>query len=314
MRYLRNFEGIRPATREKVRQALEQLDYRPNPIARALRTNTGNRILLFLHEISEAGPSSIALAATTRAREFGFIVEVIPLESTDAAAIRSIVDTVDQAYTAGVLAFAPTPALEELFSLIRFTAPVLVERNGNGFDADTLHDDVEPAMDLLVAHLHHLGHRRLFLINGPEQWYSAQRRREGARRAAKNLGLEIVGEEFGDWSARSGSEIAAGDLRDATAVIAANDEMAIGAISSLAARGFRVPSDISIVGFDDIRLAAYTNPPLTTIRIDFSASGRLAIDRLLSLISPDVPRGVGEAIGRAFVPRQSSGPAASDHP
>jgi DNA-binding LacI/PurR family transcriptional regulator len=286
-RYIRGFEGIRPSTREKVRTAIEELEWRPNPVARALRTSTGNRILLFVHELGESGPSNIIIAATTRAREAGYVLDVVPLDAMDAEASEATLASVDQSYVAGVLAFAPTPQLAELFDRFPFSVPVLREVNGDGFDGPRAQADLEPGTIALVEHLFELGHRQIFLINGPERWFSSRKRRRAAVQTAHARGITIVGEGFGDWSAGSGHRIAQADLGAASAVVAANDEMAIGAIAALHSRGIRVPDQVSVVGFDDIRLAAYTVPALTTVHADFGASGRFAVDRLLQVIAGD---------------------------
>ncbi|MFC6022882.1 LacI family DNA-binding transcriptional regulator [Plantactinospora solaniradicis] len=314
-RYVRGFQGIRPPTREKVRAAIEELEWRPNPVARALRTSTGNRILLFVHELGESGPSNIIVAASTRAREAGYVLDVVPLDATDAEASEATLGSVDQSYVAGVLAFAPTPQLAELFDRFPFSAPVLREVNGDGFDGPRAQADLEPGTIALIEHLYELGHRQIFLINGPEQWFSSRKRRQAAVETARARGMAVVGEGFGDWSAESGHRIAQADLGAATAIIAANDEMAVGAIAALNSRGIRVPDRVSVVGFDDIRLAAYTVPALTTVRADFRASGRFAVDRLLEVIAggPARDNELVEPAPPALIRRASAAPVRT-HP
>ena len=297
VRYVRGFEGIRPVTREKVQRAISELAWHPNPVARALRTSTGNRILLFVYELDEAGPNRIILAATKRAREAGYVLEVVPMDASNPAASRAVLASIDQTYVAGALALAPTEQLAELFDELPFSPPLIREVNGDGLEGPSAQGDIEPGIVEVVEHLYELDHRDLFLIDGPGAWFSARKRSIAATRTARELGMRIVGRAEGDWSAGSGHEVGQGDLAGATAIVAANDEMAIGAMSALRERGIRVPDDVSITGFDDIQLAAYSAPSLTTVRVDFSASGARAVDRLLSLI-----QGEEAEVGRAIVP------------
>jgi len=308
-RYIRGFEGIRPSTRQRVQSAIEELAWRPNPVARALRTSAGNRILLIVEELGETGPSNIILAATKRAREIGYVLEVIPLDATDRAASKAALAATDQGYVAGVLAFAPTQHLVDVLDEFPFTAPVLREVNGDGIEGPHAQLDREPGTIAVVDHLFELGHRDLYLINGPDEWFSSRKRRTAAIERAAELGMRVAGEGAGDWSAPSGYGLAQADLRGATAIVAANDEMAIGAISALDVKGVRVPDEISVVGFDDIQLAAYAIPALTTVHVDFRASGHLAIDRLLHMIGSlpeDAP--LPEPVPPVLVTRASTAP------
>jgi LacI family transcriptional regulator len=120
-----------------------------------------------------------------------------------------------------------------------------------------------------------------------------------------------VGVVHGDWTARSGYEaISALPARlDFTAVVAANDQMALGALLALRERGVRVPEDVSITGVDDIPDAAYFSPPLTTLRVDFVAQGRRAVEHLLARIAQREPAD-DEALISQLVVRRSTGTAA----
>lgn len=311
-RYVNGFEGMRERTKDKVRDAIDELQWRPNPVARALRTSTGNRIVLFVHELSETGPSNILLAATKRARQFGYVLEVVPLDANDAEASESVLSTVDQNYVAGVLAFAPTSQLAELFDRYHFSAPILQEVNGDGLEGAHAQVEQEPGTIEAVTHLRDLGHHRLFLINGPTGWFSSQKRRLAAIRTAQTLGMQIAGEAEGDWSALSGYRAAANGINGATAVVAANDEMALGALSALSASGLHVPSDVSIVGFDGIELGAYSLPALTTVQVDFRASGQLAIERLLRVLKV-VDGPLPPPVPNALIIRGSTGPVRDPH-
>ncbi|CAM5687429.1 putative Lactose operon repressor [Streptomyces afghaniensis 772] [Streptomyces afghaniensis] len=127
-----------------------------------------------------------------------------------------------------------------------------------------------------TEHLLDLGHRTVHHLAGPERWFAARDRREGWRSALTARGTEQPAVLVGDWSAASGHEAgrALAADGDVTAVFAANDDMAIGVIRALTEAGRRVPDDVSVVGFDDVPVAAYVTPPLTTVRQPFDAVAR----------------------------------------
>jgi DNA-binding LacI/PurR family transcriptional regulator len=141
-----------------------------------------------------------------------------------------------------------------------------------------------------TEHLLALGHRTVHHLAGPQRWYAARDRLRGWRAALDDHGRDVPAVVRGDWSAPSG--YAAGrrlaEDADVTAVFAANDDMAIGLIRALTEAGRRVPEDVSVVGFDDIPVSAFVNPPLTTVRQPFDAVAQEGLKRLVHAIeNPD---------------------------
>jgi LacI family transcriptional regulator len=168
----------------------------------------------------------------------------------------------------------------------------------------------EAGVELMIDHLASLGHRRFFHIAGPDGWLAALGRSRAYESALHSRGLHSVGQAVGDWSARSGFEAAQRIPLDAgiTAIVAANDQTALGAISALEQRGIEVPRDLSVVGFDDIPESQYFRPPLTTVRFDFAQQGRTVIDRLLARIDDATSAPLAEAAQPIIVIRASSAP------
>ncbi|MBT2551759.1 substrate-binding domain-containing protein [Arthrobacter sp. ISL-5] len=162
----------------------------------------------------------------------------------------------------------------------------------------------------LIEHLASLGHQRFLHIAGPTTWSAARNRSRAYEAAIAEQGLQSEGIVFGDWSASSGyesmSRIAA-DLQ-ATAVVAANDQMALGAMLALSEQGISIPGDVSVTGVDDIPEAAYFSPPLTTLRVDFAAQGRAAVQELLGQINR-TPRPYGDVLASELITRRSTGRA-----
>ena len=140
---------------------------------------------------------------------------------------------------------------------------------------------------LAVHHLLDLGHREIVHLAGPPDWAEARAREDGWRQEMAAAGLRPAEPVHGDWSAdygyRAGSRIAADTA--VTAVFTANDQIAIGLLLALHEAGRRVPQDVSVVGFDDEPAAAYLVPPLTTVRQDFAAVGRRAIQTITAAIA-----------------------------
>ena len=140
---------------------------------------------------------------------------------------------------------------------------------------------------LATRHLIELGHTEILHVTGPMNRTEARARQDGWRSEMLAAGLRPVQSLSGDWTAGSGFAVGAQIVarEDVTAVFAANDQMALGILRALCEAGLRVPQDVSVVGFDDIPEAAYLIPPLTTIRQDFPAVGRRAIEVLQAAIT-----------------------------
>jgi len=307
-RLLKGYEGIRPDTRDRVDEAIRELGYRPNLTARSLTTGRSHRIAALTHEITQVGPSKILEGATMAARDAGYLLDVITLDAHDPAAIRESIDLALQFDLAGVLALSSTDEVTNAVKNSTFRVPIYL---ATGHDrSPTESPPVESGLYAVVRHLADLGHRDLVHIAGPSTWVGARNRTREYEAAVVALGLHSQGVIHGDWSARSGYEAIASwpDQLPATAFVAANDQIALGAILALNERGYRVPDDVSVTGVDDTPESAYFSPPLTTLRIDFSAQGSDAVQQLLALIDgveppPPSPR------RPELIVRRSTGPA-----
>jgi len=307
--YLRGHAGFRPETRSRVEQALAALNYRPNRTARALATRTSYRIAALVSELLEVGPGKTLQGAADRAREAGYLLDVVAINPRDVGSLNRALELVSSDEFAGVLALAPVDLLLDRLTGTRFAAPLIAETELAGVPSiNTV------GLDLLVDHLADLGHRGFFYLGGPSADWLAARNREHAYHAAlARHGLTSLGQTCGDWSAASGHAAIDGAVLDVgvTALVAANDQMALGALLALGRRGLHLPRDVSVTGFDDIAEAAYFSPPLTTVRIDYASQGRRLVDRLLGLVDPGrVPADSGAEEPLLLV-RSSTGPAPS---
>lgn len=280
-RYLKGEQGIRPANRDKVVAALRDLDYRPNMTARLLATNRSHRIAVLTHEIGQVGPAQIAQGASAEARAHGYVLDIVTLDTTDRAAIDEAISEINQQEVAGVLALASTDEVVAAFGSAEFSVPVYVGTEDDDQDADGPTERSFPGFDAIVDHLWGLGHRRYFHVGGPRSWIAARNREAAYLRAVARVGGESLGVARGDWSAASGHAVAGSIPADATAVVVANDQMAIGVIRRLLDDGRSVPGSVSVTGVDDVPEAAYVSPPLTTLRVHFEEQGRASVRRLI---------------------------------
>ena len=307
-RLLKGYKGIRPDTRDRVTEAIRELGYRPNLTARSLTTGRSHRIAALTHEITQVGPSKILEGANMAARDAGYLLDVITLDVHDPAAIRESIDLALQFDLAGVLALSSTDEVTKAVEITTFRVPIYL---ATGYDK--LPADAPPSANGLLAVLRHLadlGHRDVMHIAGPHAWVGARNRTREYEAAVVELGMRSRGVINGDWSARSGYEAIASlpDDLPATALVAANDQTALGAILALNERGYRVPEDVSVTGVDDTSEAAYYSPPLTTLRLDFTTQGKDAVLQLLALIDGVAPPPLQPRRPELIV-RRSTGPA-----
>jgi len=305
-RYMRGMD-MRESTKTKIEKALETLSYRPNLTARALITGRSHRIGALTHEINQYGPSLIIQGATTAARQAGYLLDVVSLDMGNVDELNEALTQLLQYDIAGILAFTSTDSARTVFESTDFDVPVLIASEEDDF-APGEHLE-SSGIGAVVAHLVSLGHRRILHIAGPETWSAARNRLRTFEAALEHHNLQAAGIVHGDWSARSGYEtisaLAAKSLP--TAIVAANDQMALGAIHALAKRGLQVPEDISVTGVDDTPEAPYFTPSLTTVRLDFRAQGREAVSSLLAAIEPTAPQESTRPAPELII-RDSSGP------
>jgi DNA-binding LacI/PurR family transcriptional regulator len=165
--------------------------------------------------------------------------------------------------------------------------PVVVIDSNTGSEYTVVDTDQALGARQATEHLLALGHRQVWHIAGPQLSFSASHRVESWRRTLQGAGITPPEPLYGDWTTESGYRhgLTLGRRQDVTAIFAANDQMALGAMRALHELGRDIPGDISVVGFDDMEEAHSFWPPLTTVRQDFAAVGRLSIQKLLDKVA-----------------------------
>ncbi|GAB4001147.1 LacI family DNA-binding transcriptional regulator [Glycomyces albus] len=307
-RFLKGYQGIRPHTREKVVKALTELKYRPNLTARSLKSGRPHRLAALTHEIDQVGPSRIVQGASVAARQAGYLLDIVTLDMSDPEEVDEAVALVARLDVAGVLALSSNDAMTEVFERTDFRVPAHIATEDDE-SAGRRSESADVGFPSLIAYLAGLGHEAFMHIAGPTAWSAARNRSGAYERVLTELGLASVRTVYGDWSAESGYEAirSLGTKLGATAVVAANDQMALGAMLALTELGLRVPEDVSVTGVDDIPEAAYFSPPLTTLRVDFTAQGHSAVQELLNRVDgtspPQTPSMQTELVIRASTAR-----------
>jgi len=272
---------VDPVTRERVQQMAEHLGYRPNRAARGLITGRTGNIGLILPDLANPFFPSVVKGIQKQAHESDYSVFVADTDEDPGAEIglvRALAKQVD-----GIILCSPRMSPPELREAAAIAQVVLVNRRSGSIPAVLV--DSADGMRQIVEHLAGLGHRRIGFVAGPRSSWSNGQRVHGLRAAVGPAQVELV--ELGSFSPTFEGGLSAVEatlLAEVTAVVGYNDLVALGLCSGLTARGITVPKDLSVVGIDDIPIAAMVQPALTTLSIPKDRVGRAAIDLLLQLL------------------------------
>ncbi|WP_181610026.1 LacI family DNA-binding transcriptional regulator [Nonomuraea soli] len=311
-RVLNDHPNVRSDTKARVLEAIDQLGYRRNLVARALVTNRSRTLGVVSFDTTLYGPASTIYGIEQAARTAGYFISIVSLKSLDAANVRDAIDYLTEQGVDGVIVVAPQrSAARALEKLPQGLPAVAVEGTHRANVSVVCIDQIEGAR-LATQHLLDLGHETVWHIAGPPDWLEAEGRLEGWRSALEAAGRQVPEPLPGDWSPRAGYEAGKrlAGMDEVTAVFVANDQMALGALRAFTEEGVKVPERISLVGFDDIPESAFFSPPLTTVRQDFDIVGRHCIDVLLRQIDSSGPGTYERLVVRpGFVVRSSTSPA-----
>jgi LacI family transcriptional regulator, repressor for deo operon, udp, cdd, tsx, nupC, and nupG len=312
--------GLAPNTRRRILETAEQLGWTPSPRARALSVSKALAVGLVVArppEILRADaffPSFIAgLEAVLSTRGHALLLQVA--EYDDAAAYRRLSQEgrVDGVFLTDLQVDDARPALLEELGLPAVIVGPALAPGVEGARQSALGVADAPGVAAAVRHLVDLGHRRIAHVSGPQTMVHGRSRRQAWSDALHEAGLSDDLCAEADFSAESGAS-ATRQLLDLaeppTAIVYANDLMAMAGLSLALARGVDVPRELSMTGFDDMEISAHLQPALTTVSIDVVAWGRAAATRLLQLIDRQQPTPADLPAARLVV-RGSTGPVAT---
>ncbi|MFF4276481.1 LacI family DNA-binding transcriptional regulator [Streptomyces sp. NPDC001536] len=307
--------GNRPVneqTAARVRSVVNRLGYVPASLARSLQAGSTSVIGLLIPDISNAFFAELAKGAEDAAHDLGYGLILCNTEF-DAEREDRYLGMIRSRFVDGmVYASGSAPSRRRLESLMGKFPIALADEEVDGLERALIATaDHEGGGRLVGEHLRELGHRRVLMLTGPRGLRSGVARAAGFVRA---FGGHVV-ERVGDFKEASGYRLVAKLLEegglDCTAVFAANDLMAFGALTALTEAGLSVPGDISVVGFDDIRAASQISPPLTTVHQPAYDVGRTATAQLLQYVSRgEVPPASRHTLPVTLKVRGSTAPAA----
>lgn len=297
---------VAPQTRERVQTAITTLGFRPSEMARNMALGRTRLLACLSPNLTDYTFACLIESAEIEARKHGYM-----LVSSSAPDVDTFAELVEQMISsrdaAGLLVI--NPYIDERHRLLpRGTPTVFMGARPRSNAADSVALDDEGAGRAATQYLLGLGHRRVAMVSGPLVEDCSQDRTTGYQAALQAAGIaferSLVIE--GDWSATSGYDAfmqLAVSGQQPSAVFAQNDRMAVGIIRAARDRGLRVPEDLSVIGIDDMPLASYFDPPLTTMRQDLATIGREAAGMLLRAI--EHPDTYGAATGRQHVRRSA---------
>ncbi|PYO42449.1 MAG: LacI family transcriptional regulator [Gemmatimonadetes bacterium] len=279
---------VREPTRRRVRTVARRLGYTPHAAARSLSTRRTSSIGVLLPDLYGEFYAELIRGIDQTAQHQGYHLLVASSHNDKAtieAALQAMRGRVDGLILMSPASGAHIPVrdLPERFPV------VLLSCNASGRAFDSIVVANRRGAHDMVRHLLARGHRRIAMITGPARNFDAVERWRGYRAALESAGVRRSRqwEVPGDFTQAGGFEACRALLRGhprPTAIFAGNDAMAIGALSALAEAGVPVPGEMAVAGFDDIPMARYMHPPLSTVRVDISALGERAARRLLDAV------------------------------
>jgi DNA-binding LacI/PurR family transcriptional regulator len=314
-RVINGMPEVSAATRARVQQVLAEVGFRPNLTARQLASKRSTTVGLVTFATSFYGPSQIMVHSEQASKELGLTFMFSGIFEQSTRDIRRAVDELCAHQVCGILIHLPWEVdLRDLQDVCR-NVPIVAVDSDFGFKCPSVFVNQELGSRKATRHLLRLGHKKIAHLRGPVLWRAARLRYVGWQKeltAARRHPGPVVD---GDWSAESGFKAAQALISNHwgkfTALVVANDQMALGAIRAFEERSIRIPEKISLVGFDDIPEAGFFRPPLSTIKQDFASLGRLSIQCLMAQVDQSQATSANRTIQPFFIERASTAPLAN---
>nr|AGI38100.1 LhGR-I [Cloning vector pSOL9LHGRC] len=282
-------------TREKVEAAMAELNYIPNRVAQQLAGKQSLLIGVATSSLALHAPSQIVAAIKSRADQLGASVVVSMVERSGVEACKAAVHNLLAQRVSGLIINYPLDDQDAIAVEAACTnVPALFLDVSDQTPINSIIFSHEDGTRLGVEHLVALGHQQIALLAGPLSSVSARLRLAGWHKYLTRNQIQPIAEREGDWSAMSGFQQTMQMLNEGivpTAMLVANDQMALGAMRAITESGLRVGADISVVGYDDTEDSSCYIPPLTTIKQDFRLLGQTSVDRLLQLSQGQAVKG-----------------------
>jgi DNA-binding LacI/PurR family transcriptional regulator len=309
-RVINDSTHVRPETKQRVLDAMRQLDYRPNPAARALVTGRSGTLGVVSFDTTLYGPGSTLFAIEQAAHAAGYFITIVSLLALDRTSVLGAVERLRVQGVDGILVITPQEGAADALVNLPAGVPLVAVEAGRPNSVPLVAVDQFAGAVNATKLLLDLGHETAWHVSGPREFLEAQQRVDGWRATLEAAGAPVPPVLVGDWSAASGYRLGLqlADDPDVTAIFVANDQMALGVLRALHERGREIPGEVSIVGFDDVPEAQYFTPPLTTVRQDFGEMGRSSLRLLLELMQETGQPPQRVTIAPELVVRRSTAP------
>lgn len=305
---------VNPETRERVLQAMAELNYQPNRLARSLRNRQTHTFGVLLPNSANPFFAEVLLGVEAACFDHGYNI-ILGNANDDPERELFYLDVLLSKQVDGIFLVSTGAYHEALEMLTRHNAPVvMVDRSPGTRQFDTVFANNEGGGIIATQYLLDLGHRRIGCITGPSMLTPSADRVTGYRQALESAGLTVDEELIiaGDFQHESGyhaGQQLLGLPDPPTAIFACNDLMAVGVLYAAYEGGLRIPTDISVIGFDDVPLASYTVPRLTTIYQPSQEIGRVAVELLIQRLQDRDAATRHEQLPASLVERDSCGVA-----
>jgi LacI family transcriptional regulator len=287
-RVLNDSGPVKAATRQRIREVAQRLHFTPNTTARSLSMRRTHALGVLMPDVYGEFFAEVIRGIDQVAQQHGYHVLISGAHNEPAevdAAVRAIRGRVD-----GLILMAAELDTGQLARNLPEKVPaVLINADHDASQFDTINIDNFGGAVAMTQHLLRLGQRTIAMITGPAGNRDSLERERGFRSALRDAGISLPAAWVvaGGFTEASGFRAAQALLQHTPrpqAIFAANDSMAVGALSAVRRAGLRVPEDVAVVGFDDVPIAEYVNPPLTTVRVAITRLGSAATERLIENI------------------------------
>jgi LacI family transcriptional regulator len=311
-RVLSNSRAVKESSAAAVLEAAERTGYRPNPLARSLRTRTTQSVGMVVPNLTNPFFAAVAQAVASRLNAEDWHLLIADLEDQpgqEGAQLEWL-----RSYRVDAVLMTPVSDQIEL-DLPPLAFPLVqIDRWLDIPGSVVVRTDDDKGVQLLVEHLHGpCARRRLAFVGAEPSSTSARLRVDAFRRYSQSPGPELLGDFSIHWGRRAAHQLIDSGL-EIDGLVCANDLIALGAVQVLVARGFKVPEDVAVTGFDDIVFAELSQPALTTIRQPVQGLANAAVDAALALVRGDQVDTGTRVLAPELVVRESAPPTAGGQP
>jgi LacI family transcriptional regulator len=292
-RVVNDHPSVAPRTRARVQRVIARLSYQPNILARSLVHRRSHSLGVVTTGLEYFGPSGTLVGIEHQASQLGYTIQLSLLHRPQLGDVGQVLNSLISRQVDGIV--WAVPEIGSNHSWLRrqtpdLPVPIVFISMQPSDGLPTVCVDNRAGGRMATEHLLAQGYRQVGLITGPLDWWEARERRLGWEDALRSLGLRSEERQVfeGNWSAASGDrgfDQLVSQFAEMDSVFAGNDQMALGVLEAAHRQGLRVPSDLGVVGFDDIPESAYFRPALTTVRQELRQLGGTAVQQVARMIS-----------------------------